>query len=172
MQEIWKEIEGYNGYYQISTYGRVKSIPRKVKFGKNYRYTKAKILKPRKHTGGYLAVCLDHKNQYIHRLVANAFIDNPNKFPQINHKDENKENNFAENLEWCDAKYNCNYGDHTEKLITSRNKNYKTKNLDTGEIYDSPLDASQKTGIHNDSISRVCRTNKGKAGGYRWQYIK
>ena len=94
-KEIWKDIQGYEGIYQVSSYGRVKS------FKKN----KVKILKPQMHYKGYKFVTL-HKNGIgekckVHRLVAKAFIPNPNNYPVVNHKDENKSNNNVENLEWC-----------------------------------------------------------------------
>lgn len=110
INEIWKDIEGYEGIYMISSKGRVKSL----KFGKE------KILKNLKNTCGYLFVSLckngKFKNYLIHRLVASAFIDNPNNLSQINHKDEDKTNNRIDNLEWCDSSYNINFGTRTEKI--------------------------------------------------------
>ena len=107
MIEEWRDIKGYEGKYQVSNLGRVKSL--------NYNHTKKeKILSDYPNTYGYLYVNL-YKNGkgkpfYIHKLVAQAFIDNPNNYREINHKDENKQNNRVENLEWCNRKYNCNYG--------------------------------------------------------------
>lgn len=110
MDEIWKEIKNYEGYYQISNRGRVKGIV-EVK-----KYKEGRILTPwSNHRGrGYLKVKLikngTGKYAYVHRLVAQAFIDNPNHYTEVNHKDENPKNNTVENLEWCTRKYNMSYG--------------------------------------------------------------
>lgn len=114
--EIWKDISGYEGLYQVSNLGRVKSLER---IDNNNHPVKEKIIKPYKTIGGYMQVCLwkngKVKHLQIHRLVAQAFIPNPYNLPECNHKDENPLNNCVENLEWCDHKYNINYGTRTEK---------------------------------------------------------
>lgn len=124
-EEVWKDIKNYEGLYQISTYGRVKSFPRKGALRKE------KVLKPYKDGKNYYFVVglhKDGKKQYklIHRLVADAFIPNPNNLPIVNHKDENKENNNVDNLEWCTYKYNSNYGNArmlmSKKAIYNWNK--------------------------------------------------
>lgn len=115
--EIWKDIKGYEGLYQVSNLGRVKSL--KVSKIKSER-----IRKSYQQSSGYISIvlCKNGKavNHKVHRLVASAFIDNPNNLPEINHKDENKANNKVDNLEWCDSSYNKNYGTRTEKFIRSR----------------------------------------------------
>ena len=122
MKELWKNIKGYEGLYQISNLGNVKSLSRKVQFtnshGTAVRITKTKILKPGKQ-GLYLGVVLRKdgigKSYYIHRLLAEHFIPNPNNLPEVNHKDENKFNNDLNNLEWCTHQYNSSYGTISEK---------------------------------------------------------
>ena len=104
--------------------------------------------------------------------MAEAFIPNPYNFPCINHKDENKENNSVENLEWCDYSYNANYGTRTKRAKEKQfGDRFVVINLDTGDVYQTPKDASRATGIHNDSISRVCKGKSKTAGGYRWRYL-
>ena len=115
--EEWKDIIGYEGKYQVSNTGKIRSL--------NYLNTrKTKELKPRKFSTGYLSICLgkEKKNFYIHRLVAIHFIPNPNNLLEVNHKDENKTNNNVENLEWCNHKYNCNYGTRSERIWITRNE--------------------------------------------------
>ena len=110
MQEIWKDIQGYEGAYQVSTKGRVRSLTRKVPTYNGFRTTKGKILKPLKSNSGYFRVDLKshQKDNYvcIHRLVALAFIPNPFNYPVINHIDNDKTNNNVNNLEWCTQSHN------------------------------------------------------------------
>ena len=111
LEEIWKDIQGYEGQYMVSNLGRVKS------FKKN---SNGNILKISDDGNGYKQISLykngKSKTWKIHRLVAIAFIPNPNDLPQVNHKDEDPSNNCVDNLEWCDGKYNSNYGNHNKKL--------------------------------------------------------
>ena len=122
-EEIWRPIEGYEGLYEVSSYGRVRSLDRYVK-GKSesYRLHKGKVLSPAKDRYGYLFLVLQGRRFSIHRLVAEAFISNPGNLPQVNHKDEDKTNNMVDNLEWCDAKYNLNYGTRKDKVRESKLK--------------------------------------------------
>lgn len=120
--EIWKDIEEYEGKYQVSNMGRVKSLERTVRCGLNggcYRTIPERIIKPIKDNYGYLVVNLwedgKKKTCKVHRLVATAFLPNPENLPCINHRDENKRNNLAQNLEWCDVKYNNNYGTKNQR---------------------------------------------------------
>ena len=172
MEKLWKEIPDTDGKYLISTDGEVMAISRRVKFGNVFRWTKTNIRTARKKENGYLELEILGKHHYIHRLVAEAFIPNPHNFPCINHKDENKENNSVENLEWCDYSYNANYGTRTKRAKEKQfGDRFVVINLDTGEVYKTPKDASRATGIHNDSISRVCKGKSKTAGGYRWRYL-
>ena len=156
MEKMWKEIPDTDGKYLISTDGEVMAISRRVKFGNVYRWTKTKLLTPRDNGKGYLELEFLRKHRYIHRLVAEAFIPNPQNLQQVNHKDENKSNNCVENLEWCDRVYNTNYGTGIERSKEKRfGDRFVVINLDTGEVCQTPKDASRATGIHNDSISRV-----------------
>lgn len=126
MAEIWRDIEGYEGSYQVSNLGRVRAVDRVV-YGKlsykNGRFVKGRVLKLRKNKEGYVKVNLNKdgvKSTYdVHKLVADAFMSNPNNFPQINHRDENKANNQVFNLEYCDAHYNTNFGTRNERIANS-----------------------------------------------------
>ena len=133
MQEIWKDIEGYEGCYQVSNLGRVKSLDRNVKGNKSNYIRTGKILSPKTHRNGYLVVglCTDRKIKmyYIHRLVAQAFLPNLDRLPQVNHKDENKTNNNVENLEWCSAEYNTNYGTANDRRCESLKKRNNYYNI-------------------------------------------
>ena len=123
IEEIWRPIEGYEGLYEISSYGRVKSVDR---YDRRNQFRKGKLLKNKDNGNGYLICSLSKngivKNKYIHRLVAEAFIERADGLYEVNHKDENKKNNSVDNLEWCDRKYNNTYGTKTEREIKSKIK--------------------------------------------------
>lgn len=176
MQEIWKDIKGYEGLYQVSNLGRIKSLERKT-FGNKYgvHKLKEKILKKGK-CGKYNIVVLrkDKKNKtlYIHRLVAKAFINNPKKYPEVNHKDGNTINNNVENLEWCDRSYNILHA-YDNELIKKRKKvEQYDKDNNLLNIYESIMEASKKTNIDRSHISACCKGKKKykSAGGYIWRY--
>ena len=172
--EEWRDIEGYEGLYQVSNLGRIKS------FRDNHYNFREKILKLKYHNDGYVYInlCKDHnqKTFRVHKLVAQAFIPNPKKYNEINHKDENKQNNKAENLEWCDREYNNNYGTKKDRFIDTRGT--KVRCINTGKIYRSTREASRDTGIDNSFISKCCRGKYKTAGKdkytgepLRWEYL-
>lgn len=173
--EIWKDVVGYEKLYQISNLGRVKSLKRIIdgRWGKTI--IAEKILTPRKTKKGYLTVCLykdkKSKNIKIHRLVAQTYIYNINNLPQVNHKDENKLNNRVDNLEWCNNKYNCNYGNKnvkSKKKIVQLDKDYKII-----KVWDSIKDASIALNISNTGIGDCCNKRKYRksCGGYTWRFL-
>lgn len=157
---MWAEIRGYEDLYYVSTDGEVYSVRRK------------KILKPWKNEIGYLLVTLRKdgvkKNVRVHRLVAEAFIPNPHGYPQINHKDEDKTNPHVDNLEWCDAKYNINFGSG----IARRSKRVNQYTLDGKYIktWDSMAQAARALETHAACISACCRGVSRKCSGYKWTY--
>ena len=180
--EIWKDIEGYEGLYQVSNEGRVKSL--------NYRHTgEEQMLKPANNGWGYLQVNLwknsKHKMYRVHRLVANAFLPNPDKLPQVNHKDECKTNNCVENLEYCTAKYNVNYGTYKARISETMTNGKLSIPVDMFSnqgvfIRQFPsvseamrwlqTNASPKASVSH--ITQCCKNQRNTAYGFKWQYSK
>ena len=161
MEEIFKDIEGYEGLYQVSNTGKVKSI----KFGKE------RILKPCKDKSGYLCVniCNKGKNKTfrVHRLVAFAFVQNNSLFnTDVNHIDENKMNNNANNLEWVTKAYNNNYGTRIERLSK------KVLCVETNQIFQSTIEVERQLGFSQGNISKCCNGKRYKTvGGYHWGWV-
>lgn len=181
MEEIWKDVVGYEGLYEVSNLGRVRSL--------NYLRTgQTRILKSHMDRKGYLgvALCKNGKATYklVHRLVAMAFIPNPMNFPMINHKDENPLNNVVfldesgaliperSNLEWCTAKYNSNYGTITERIAKALSK--KVHQFDhQGNLikeWTSIHEVSRQTGWSQGHISDCCLGKLKTFHGYVWRY--
>lgn len=159
---MWKEIKD-SGYF-ISSKGEVKN-------------PKGKTLKPQKTRNGYLRVCINGKYQRIHRLVAEAFVSNYNNYNQINHKDGNKANNNANNLEWCTAKQNIQHAYKTGlKEVSYENikepKSVIQLTIDNRIVntFDSIMDAERKLGYDNSNISKACKGKYKTAYGYKWQF--
>ena len=164
--EKWKEISGYEGLYEVSDQGRVKSLG-------NDKSRKEKILKPWKTHDGYLKVALRKdghtKRTSVHRLVAEAFIQNPNNLETVNHKDEVKINNVASNLEWMSRADNVAY---SQPQWAKRSVQMFDKK--TGELlatFPSTMEANRVTGINQSSISQCCNGKLKSAGGYVWRYL-
>lgn len=179
MKEIWKDIKGYEGLYQVSNLGRVKSFPRKGTHTKREH-----ILIVGKNHKGYFQVKLTKKCKAktisVHRLVAEAFIPNPDNLPQINHKDGNKDNNCVNNLEWCTNEYNMKEAIR----LGLRDKIYKygKNHFNSVIVNQYDLDGTfikkwycirniEKTlGFDNRNISACCRGKRPTAYGYKWKY--
>ena len=179
--EAWKDITGYEGRYQVSSLGNVRSL--------NYRKTgKPSLLKQFDTGDGYLCVALytegKRKERKVHGLVAEAFCENPepDKYGMVNHKDENKANNKASNLEWCDNVYNVNYGTRNKRLSDSLRKSEKhkanalrqsksVKCIETGEVFRSTREAERRLGIQRTVISRQCRNLIRAAKGLHFAFV-
>lgn len=174
--EVWKDIPNYEGLYQVSNLGRVKSL--------NYRKTnREKILKERK-SNRYISVALwkDKKrtDTMVHRIVAKVFVENNESKPFVNHKDENTYNNNAENLMWCTHKENMNWGTRNERISNSNKNNFLRckkvaqfdKNNNFLKIWNSIKEASNELNINRSHISCCCNNKYGRktCGGYIWKY--
>lgn len=180
--EVWKDVVGFEGLYRVSNTGLVKTVPRIDSLGRNVREI---VLKTRHNNRGYVQVHLykDGKGymQLLHRVVATAFLPNPTNLPQINHKDEDKDNNALSNLEWCTNLYNRRYGTgyqrscekHDYKKIGMRNaKSVRQLSL-SGDLiaeYASSMLASKATGISPQQIRNCCNGYCKTAGNYLWQH--
>ena len=169
--EIWKTIPEFQNY-QVSNLGRVKSL--------NYLHTKKeKILKPIKTKSGYLKVnlCKENKRKamLVHRLVCETFLPNPLNLPPINHKNEIKEDNRVENLEYCDAKYNNNYGTRIERMSKKNTNNPKRSKkiicIETGKIYHNARDIQRQLGFNQASIQRCCVGKQKSSYGLHFEYV-
>ena len=151
-----KDINGYEGLYAVTSCGKV------------WGYKRKRFLSPRLH-GGYLRVALSKngvtEDFYVQRIVAETYIPNPNNLPQVNHKDENKENNCVKNLEWCDAEYNINYGTRNARVA----KNVRCVELN--KTYNSITEAAHDVKVTVQLISACLRGLKKTAGKYHWEYI-
>ena len=180
--EIWKDIIGYEGLYQISNYGRVKTVARDiVRSNGEPLHIKEKIRKTVIKPNGYAEVHLrkDGKGLSIkvHRLVAEAFIPNPDNLPQVNHIDEDKTNNNVSNLEWCTRDYNMHYGTRNGRAASKRINGKKSKHVKQYSIdgkfireWASLAEIERQTGYNNSNISACCRGKFKTMYNHIWRY--
>lgn len=181
MNEIWKNIDGYEGLYQVSNLGRIKSIPHVISSRGSF-VSKEKICSLSKDRYGYVMKYLSKngKKKYhsVHRLVAMAFLPNPGKLPFINHKNEVKSDNRVENLEWCNAKYNVNYGTCIKRRAKKQMNNHGAKpivqmDLDLNEIrkFPSISEVRRVLGLNIRNVCNCCKGRQNTAYGYKWRYL-
>lgn len=168
MDEIWKDIRGYEGLYQVSNTGRVRSLDRKVHHPNGgERFSKGQIIKPGITPKGYLFVQLSIGGKInakrVNRLVADAFIPNPQNAEAVNHKDKNRKNNNVENLEWCSVTYNNRYS--LARAVIQYDLNGKPL-----AKWDAISDAAKATGVNPSNIAQCCRGNRRTAGKFIWEY--
>lgn len=171
MEEEWRIIDGFDGKFLISNRGRIMDMDYHNKGEK-------KEIKPYLIRGYPTVTFFYKKKRYpfrVHRLVAMAFVPNPQNFPYVNHKDETRNNNNVDNLEWCTQKYNNTYGTAIQRAVTKRKKPVEQYTTDGAYIatHDSALDAALSLGYKKDYRSLITRSCKGKSGvilGYIWKY--
>jgi len=187
MQEIWKDIKGYEGYYQISNFGNVKSLKRKRynhRLQKIIEISTEKFLKPFADKKGYLRIKLQSNTNKrtisIHKLVAQTFISNPNNYPQINHIDGVKTNNCVNNLEWCTCSYNVQ--EAFRLGLSKKGKNhFRSKQVIQYDLngnfikkWDCVIDAINNLNLNkyaSTGISLCCQGKCKTAYGYKWKYV-
>lgn len=176
MREIWKPILGFENLYVVSNLGKVKRLSTDSKKGSGNYARSEHLISQRENNNGYKMVDLYKENQrsqfLVHRLVTQAFIENPNGLPFVNHKDENPKNNRFDNLEWCTQKYNMNYGTCPKRIGESNSKKViqKTKDNVFVKEYASIIEAERETGISNGCICDCLHNKRKSAGGFLWEY--
>lgn len=195
MTEVWKDIINYEGLYQISNYGRVKALEKDVVRRKcGIKHCLEIIMKPVSDKDGYLSVtfCVHSKGKAktfkVHRLVAQAFIPNPENKPQVNHKDGNKENNSVQNLEWVTGKENIQHAYKTNLMNQSGKNNAMYGRLGADnpnsipiiqlnkytnqkiKEYDSMASAGRELCVNTGKICECCKGKRLSAYGYKWEY--
>lgn len=171
MEEIWKDIPGFEGYYQASNFGRIKSLGTITKYK-----PKERILKLAKSNAGYLRVHIGHhynrRTWNVHRLIAITFIPNPLNKKEVNHIDGDTTNNKVDNLEWVTPSENIKHS--FERLGKRPHNCKKVKCIETGKIYDCVMDASRDVGVRYTCITACCRHDRGRhtSGGYHWEWVE
>ena len=176
MIEEWKDIKGYEGKYQVSNTGKVRSL-------KYRRSNHIKEMAPQNNGHGYYWVAFRNGSgkkdyNYVHRLVAEAFIENPHGYETVNHLDEDMANNMVDNLEWCTMKYNLSYGTrHSREIVTQQKTHPNRKavaqydiNGKLIKVYGSQREAARDTGLYSTSISMCCRGKLKTTGGYVFSF--
>src|SRR5699024_5761663 len=186
MIEEWRDVPGYEGLYQVSNMGRIKSLDRKVKYSDGRTFIhKGIILKPGQDHRGYLYVNLSKKGKIkpyrVHRCVAGSFLKRSPDKPEVNHIDENKENNKVSNLEWCNREYNNNYGTRIERIHSSdgiknmvKERSIKVIQLENGvvkNVWDSLMDC-ERSGFHRKNIKKCCEGKQKTHKGFAWKFYE
>jgi len=175
--EIWKDIKNFEGLYQVSNLGRVRSLNKFVRHSNHFMKLKGSILKLQTDCQTHykkIRLCKEGKYTHyaIHRLVAQTFIPNPDNLPQVNHKDENKSNNCVDNLEWCDSNYNNNYGTKNRRVALKLSKPILQYDLNGNFIKEwiSAMEIQRQLGYANTNINACCNKRIKRVYGYIWRF--
>lgn len=170
--EEWKDIEGFEGLYMVSNFGRIRSLKTK----KNKGGLKSPCLNRKRGNRYYIQLVKDKKIYHfsVHRLVAMAFVEGYQPGLEVNHKDENPQNNHADNLEWCTSKYNANYGTRNDRVTKKNSKPIVQMTIEGVPIatYPSVNEAARQTGYNLSALNNCCRGIKETAYGYMWRYME
>lgn len=169
LNEKWQEINIQGELYEVSDQGRARTrYHGRSGYLDEYRYIN--LLDNGK---GYLRFNIRRQNRqttvYIHRLVAEAFIPNPSGYTEINHIDEDKTNNRADNLEWCDHIYNCRYGSRSERVGAKHMRSVRC--IDIDQIYPSLKEAAETFGVRVTALSNCLKGRSQTCAGHRWEYV-
>lgn len=175
-EENWRWVEGYEGLYMVSDKGQVMSVPKRAARSNGCKVSyEGKLLQPAKNKKGYLIVGLSRdgalSTKAVHRLVAEAFLQNNDNLPCVNHIDEDKSNNHAENLEWCSIEYNNNYGTRNERISATASR--AVQMILDGKViaeYPSAKKAHEATGATPSHVNECCNGKRKTANGFEWRY--
>lgn len=180
VKEEWRPVKNFEGLYEVSNCGNVRSLKRigNRPFGVGYY---GGVLLKQSKTSGYQRVSLCKNNKktgmFVHRLVADAFIPNPDNYPQVNHKDEVKTNNCVENLEWCTVQYNCNYGTCKERRAKSHSVSKKCKHILQYDLYGnfikewvSASEAARQLNASHGNIWMCCLGERRQTKGFMFKF--
>ena len=182
MKEEWRSVAGYEGLYEVSSFGRVRSVDREVRNRGGVALKRGRVLSQKVMKSGRKSVNLWKNNTgsmyLVNRLVAVAFLPNPDGLPEVNHKDEVVDNNRVDNLEWCTRKYNANYGTGKFRAAAKmRGRSFNEKPVDQYALdgtfikrHDSAMKAARDTGVTNSSIGRCANGRYKTAGGFIWKW--
>ena len=182
MEERWMDIKGYEGLYRVSNFGRVLSVSKTFKTGKNHSIVRTypdTIMSPSKTKKGYLRVNLFKEGRLkafqVHRLVAEAFIPNPNNYPEVNHINEVKDCNIVENLEWCTTRYNIEYSTGFSTIYNAIEKTKRpvvqlTLADDYVKEWPSITEACKALRLNPANVCLCCNGKRNKCGNYKWKY--
>ena len=168
MCEQWKEVVGFGAPFEVSSYGRLRAkVTRNGKPSNEYR-----LLKSTDNGNGYLRICrtIDGKRKtlYVHKLVAQIFIDNPRGLTEVNHMDENKHNNNVANLVWCTHEENCQYGTRNKRAGAKHSKPIVC--VETGKKYGSATEAAINMQCAKNAITNCLKKRSKTSCGYHWEY--
>ena len=170
MEERWKEVFGYDVLYEISDSGRLRT----KHHGRQGYLNRYRYVEPVDNGHGYLKFNFMksgiQKTVYVHKLVADAFVENPNGYAEVNHIDENKANNRFDNLEWCTHKQNCNHG--TRNIRSSKKKMMSVRCVETGQVFESIKAAAAYIGVANTALCNCLNKRSKSCCGKTWEYVQ
>lgn len=172
---IWKDVIGFEGLYIVNKHGEIRSVDHYVKCNTGRRLVKGKTIKPCDRGNGYPFVTMGKNgkqyNMSIHRVVAMAFLPNPENLPEVNHKDTNSFNFDLDNLEWCDRKYNNNYANRAYKSGEKRRR--RVEQIKDGfviRVWNSLSEIGKECKLSIGNISECCNGRRNSVGGYNWRF--